>query len=103
MKGIGSLSASAGLDKLQKGLTDIFQGGMQFKGGVFDTKPAKLEGDKLSASQHEESMARARITEAQNKEILKTLKELNKNTNALSGHFTGMTKKLDTIDKNTKK
>lgn len=57
LKGLTDISSSVGLDKMLKGMSDIFKEGTTFKGGAFD-KSDKKSGDDLSKSLHEQKEAK---------------------------------------------
>jgi len=97
LKGVANLSSHAGLDKLTKGLGDIFKNGVEFKGGVFDTSDPKLEGDKLSAHQHKEEMAKLDKQASDTKELLKQITEMKQAT------ISGNTKLAEALNKLTPK
>ena len=83
LKSLNNLSAASGLDKTIKGMKDIFEGGVTFKGGVFG-KPKAAEGDKLTSELHEKSeanaQARAKKLEDQNTALLKAIENLTQST-----------------------
>ena len=110
LKGVGDLSGAVGLDKMMKGMTDIFSGGLTFKGGVWGEKP-KPEGDKLqeSLAARQEDLAKLQHSEVMetNKEIAKALKDLSRatteNASKLGTLSTGFTKLSEEIKNSNKR
>lgn len=90
LKGLGDISSGVGLDKLQSGMADIFKAGFKLDGGVFDMKDPKLEGDKLTSSEHEKTrLAQQKASEDSTAKIVKAIENLEKKT---GGDSSGISK-----------
>lgn len=90
LKGVANLGSAAGLDKMMKGMTDIFSGGLTFKGGVFDDKGKKPEGDKLAEANH---------AAAQTAADQRLKKQLDSNDSLLKAFNTGLSGVAKAIEK----
>ena len=99
LKGITDIGSQFSLDKMLGGAKGIFEGGLTFKGGIFDPKDKPKEGDKLTADLHAQAESKASLrhqqTQDQNATIIKLLTELSTSSSTqakalerLAGKFT---------------
>ncbi|MBP3344972.1 MAG: hypothetical protein J6K97_02085, partial [Clostridia bacterium] len=111
LKSVGDISSQVGLDKIVKGMGDIFEKGLTVKGGIYAgakgpegdklTQQLHAEADAKQLARHNEEMAAAKKSEDLQTQMLAALKSLQTGINGVATGVTELGNKFTASTKGT--